>query len=239
LKRELDELSEKRKSYLKMRAQFRKQQAELDATGDVLTVLDMAFDTIQVTKIADVSERMNTYFLQMIGASEERGVIQQAEINGDFDIMVYGPQRRTLDPDRDLNGASRRALTLAFILALTTVSGVTAPSVIDTPISELSGSVRREVLRITAMMSRQLILFLTRADIRDVEDVLDLYAGRILTITNATHFPEFLVHEPGNTTASALRCECGHDEYCSLCERRGDDADDRLRRRSAAAVGVL
>ena len=36
-----------------------------------------------------------------------------------------------LNPDRDLNGASRRALTIAFILALTDVSEVEAPNTID------------------------------------------------------------------------------------------------------------
>jgi DNA sulfur modification protein DndD len=228
LKRERDELLQQRASYMKLRDKFRKQRAELDATQDVLAVLEEAYSSIQATKITQVSERMNSYFLEMIGSSEERGIIQHAEIDSEFDIIVYGPQRRVLDPDRDLNGASRRALTLAFIVALTTVSGVTAPSVIDTPISELSGAVRREVLRIVAAMSRQLILFLTRADIREVEDVLDEYAGRMITITNSTHYPEFLVNDCGEGKARALSCQCGHRDYCSVCERHGDDADIAL-----------
>jgi DNA sulfur modification protein DndD len=231
LKRELEEKRQQRGSYMKLRDKFRKQRAELDATQDVLVVLEQAYGAIQATKITQVSERMNSSFLEMIGSSEERGIIQHAEIDSEFDIIVHGPMRRVLDPDRDLNGASRRALTLAFIVALTTVSGVTAPSVIDTPISELSGGVRREVLRIVAAMSRQLILFLTRADIREVEDVLDEYAGQTITITNSTHYPEFLVNDCGEGKARALSCECSHREYCSVCERRGDDGEIALHSR--------
>ncbi len=51
-----------------------------------------------------------------------------------------------LGTDLDLNGASRRALTLAFILAFTRVSGVKAPNVIDTPLGMTSGIVKRAML---------------------------------------------------------------------------------------------
>ena len=55
---------------------------------------------------------MNAIFLEMIGADPEQGaIIKRAVINKNFDIVVYGPSNRTLNPDRDLNGASRRALT--------------------------------------------------------------------------------------------------------------------------------
>lgn len=60
------------------------------------------------------------------------GTDKRSEISPTFDIIVFGPNDRTLNPGRDLNGASRRALTLAFILALTRVSKVKAPNVIDT-----------------------------------------------------------------------------------------------------------
>ena len=68
-----------------------------------------------------------------------------------------------LDPDNDLNSASRRALTLAFILALTKVSGVEAPNVIDTPLGTMSGYVKLSVLQTAIRESYQLILFLTRS----------------------------------------------------------------------------
>ena len=96
--------------------------AELDVTQDVLKVLRSAYERITSEELHKVSDLMNNIFLEMIGADPEQGaIIRHTEISQDFDIIVYGPNKRTLNPDRDLNGASRRALTLAFILALTKV----------------------------------------------------------------------------------------------------------------------
>ena len=134
---------------------------------------------------------MNSVFLEMIGADPEQGaIIQRAEISRDFDIIVYGPSDRTLNPDRDLNGASRRALTLAFILALTKVSEVEAPNVIDTPLGMTSGFVKRSILRTAVRESTQLILFLTHDEIAGCEEIIDEAAGMVFTLTNPTHYPE-------------------------------------------------
>ena len=77
-----------------------------------------------------------------------------------------------LNPSKDLNGASRRALTIAFILALTKVSEVAAPNVIDTPLGMMDGFVKRSVLKTAIQESSQLILFLTRSEIKDCEDII-------------------------------------------------------------------
>ena len=112
-----------------------------------------SYERITTEELSKVSSLMNEIFLEMIGADPEQGaIIKRAEISPDFDIIVYGPNERTLNPDRDLNGASRRALTLAFILALTKVSEVEAPNVIDTPLGMTSGYVKRSILR-TAVRS--------------------------------------------------------------------------------------
>ena len=170
-----------------------------------------------------VSELMNTIFLEMIGADPEHGaIIQKAEISNDFDILVYGPNDRSLNPDRDLNGASRRALTLAFILALTKVSEVEAPNVIDTPLGMMSGYVKRSVLKTTIRESSQLVLFLTRAEIADCEEILDAEAGRVITLTNPAHYPRMLVNNPQVKARKVLRCDCNHREECRLCQRQVD-----------------
>lgn len=113
--------------------------SELSVIADILSVLQNSYDQITTDELVQVSDKMNTIFLEMIGSDPDQGaVIKKAEISQDFDIIVFGPKNRTLDPDRDLNGASRRALTLAFILALTIVSEVEAPNVIDTPLGMMS-----------------------------------------------------------------------------------------------------
>jgi len=197
--------------------------AELKVIQDVERVLQNSYDRITNEELAKVSELMNAIFLEMIGADPEQGaIIRKAEISKDFDIVVYGPNDRTLNPDRDLNGASRRALTLAFILALTKVSEVEAPNVIDTPLGMMSGYVKRSVLKTAIRESSQLVLFLTRSEIADCEEILDREAGRVITLTNPAHYPRMLVNDPQVKERTVLRCECNHRQECKLCQRRMD-----------------
>ena len=195
----------------------------LDATRDISQILQNSYDRITNEELQKVSQLMNTLFLEMIGADAEQGaIIQKAEISKDFDILVYGPNERALNPDRDLNGASRRALTLAFILALTNVSEVAAPNVIDTPLGMMDGFVKRSVLKTTIQESSQLILFLTRSEIKDCEDIIENKAGCVITITNSAHYPNILVNDPHINEPQALRCECKDLTECKICKRRTD-----------------
>ena len=159
--------------------------ARLEVTHDIEQILRNSYDRITNEELNKVSTLMNKLFLGMIGADPEQGaIIRKAEISKDFDILVYGPDNRPLNPDRDLNGASRRALTLAFILAITKVSGVEAPNVIDTPLGMMSGYVKKSVLKTVIQESSQLVLFLTRSEIAGCEDILDTEAGQVITLTN-------------------------------------------------------
>lgn len=198
-------------------------RAQMTVTQDARTVLTNAYERMRTEELRKVSARMNEIFLEMIGSDrQQRGIMQRTTISEEFDIVVYGPDGRTLDPDRDLNGASRRALTLAFILALARVSEVEAPNVIDTPLGMMSGYVKRSVLRTAIRESAQLVLFLTRSELADCEEILDEHAGRVVTLTNSTHFPQMLVNDPGVSERSVLRCDCDHRQDCNLCRRRID-----------------
>ena len=171
--------------------------ADLEVTKDIDDVLKKSYHRIQTEELDKVSACMNELFIDMIGADPEQGaIIRRAEVSREFDILVYGPGDRMLNPDRDLNGASRRALTVAFILALTDVSDVEAPNTIDTPLGMMSGFVKRSVLRIAIEKSSQLILFLTRDEIKGCESIIDEHAGQVITLTNPAHFPRMLVHKP-------------------------------------------
>lgn len=228
LNQDLSELLVNQKNWMRRQSRYREQHAQLEATQDLVAIIEQTYQTIQHTKVAEVSEKMNDYFLQMIGAGQDGDIVQRAAIGPDFSIVVYGLGDKNLDPDQDLSGAQRRSLTIAFILAVTTVSGVTAPSVIDTPISELSGAVRTECLRIMSELSQQLILFLTRSDIEGVEGVIDKHAGKVMTISNSTHYPKFLVNQPSEDKATAMICPCNHRQYCRICGRIGDDSGSSL-----------
>lgn len=226
----LEWLKERRKSLVLQRDNLLREQrkgarilAALDVARDVARVLGNSYDRIRNEELTKVSTQMNAIFLKMIGADpEQRAIIRKAEISKEFDILVYGPNNQTLDPDQDLNGASRRALTLAFILALTKVSEVEAPNVIDTPLGMMSGFVKRSVLKTAIRESSQLILFLTRSEIADCEAILDAEAGKVITLTNSAHYPQILVNDPQVKEFKALRCECSHRQECRRCQRRLD-----------------
>jgi DNA sulfur modification protein DndD len=229
LKRERETLTQERDRLLREQKKGARVISQLEVTQDVTQVLEQSFERITHDELKKVSDLMNSTFLEMIGADPEQGaIIRRAEISPDFDIIVYGPNQRTLNPDRDLNGASRRALTLAFILALTKVSEVEAPNVIDTPLGMTSGYVKRSILRTAIRESAQLILFLTHDEIAGCEDIIDEAAGVIFTLTNPAHYPTMLVHDPGTRERKVLRCDCNHRSTCSQCERR-TDAQAQLR----------
>ena len=223
LQKEEISLSTQRNNLLRKQRRGDRILAQLEVTQDVKQVLENSYNRITNEELAKVSELMNTIFLEMIGADpEQNAIIQEAQISKAFDILVYGPDGRTLNPDRDLNGASRRALTLAFILALTKVSEVEAPNVIDTPLGMMSGYVKRSVLKTSIRESSQLVLFLTRSEITDCEDILDTEAGQIITLTNPAHYPQMLINDPRVNEHTVLRCECDHRMECPVCQRRMD-----------------
>ena len=223
LNRERKDQERKRDTLLREQKKGARVLAELEVIQDVMQVLQNAYKRITNEELAKVSTLMNDIFLEMIGADPEQGaIIRRALISHDFDIIVHGPNDRTLNPDRDLNGASRRALTLAFILALTKVSEVEAPNVIDTPLGMTSGYVKRSILRTSVRESAQLVLFLTHDEIAGCEEIIDEAAGTIITLTNPAHYPKMLVNDPGVIERKILSCKCDHRSECQLCQRRDD-----------------
>ncbi len=210
---------------------------------DLGNVVKNTLEELQTVYMRRVSERMNTLFLQMVGADPTvaGGVFKKAEITQDYDIKVQSADNRALDPDHELNGASKRALTLAFIWALTEVSGVIAPRVIDTPLGMMSGGVKSRVVEIISnpdlvpltgetgsdttqtRQEFQVVLFLTRQEILMVEDLLDARAGAVSTLTNSASYPIDLVNDPNVEQPTILTCGCNHRQSCQTCSRKDDD----------------
>ena len=120
--------------------------AKKTVLSDLEQVVVGALNEMQLEYRERVSERMNELFLNMVGADPEQGAIFQGAEIRDYSIIVNTTDGRTLNPDHEVNGASQRALTFAFIWALTEVSGVVAPRVIDTPLGMMSGNVKHRVL---------------------------------------------------------------------------------------------
>ena len=221
VRREMETAASEREKLLSRDDQGMKLAAEFQVAKDLEHILASTLETMRTRELEQVGKRMNALFLDMIGAdAAEKAIIRRAAITPDFRIVVSGPYDQPLDPSQDLNGASRRALTIAFILALAQVSEVEAPNVIDTPLGMMSGYVKQAVLQLAAQHSGQLILMLTHSEISECEEILDQRVGRIYTLTNPAHYPRILVNDPHAENSGLLVCDCDHRSHCVLCERR-------------------
>lgn len=225
LRRQLDEVTKTRDKLLENEKDAKTLQAKLLVANDIRQVISRAKERIQDEKLKEVSGEMDLLFRRMIGADAENALIKSAQITSDFDVVVFSQTDARLDPDLQLNGAARRAITLAFILALAKVSGFRSPNVIDTPLGMMGIQVKQAALATLVQESAQPILFLTYAEIRDIEDALDRYAGSKVTLTMTAHFPTYLRNKPPVEGPEILRCDCGHREHCELCERVFTSAD--------------
>jgi DNA sulfur modification protein DndD len=202
--------------------------ARVDVAQDLIDIIKATIEELQQVTLHKVASRMNDLFMTMVGADpKERGLYRRADIRENYEIVVETLDDRTLDPDLELNGAAQRALTFSFIWALTEISGVRAPRIIDTPLGMMSGSVKERVLElITANedgdRELQVVLFLTRSEIAQAEDVLDRRAGKVVTLTNSAQFPVDLVNRPGVSETQILLCPCSYRQSCDLCRRKDD-----------------
>lgn len=225
LQRQLDDAVSERDKLLASEKDARSIQAKLIAANDIRRVISAAKDRIQTEKLLEVSAEMDVLFRRMIGFDTDNALIRSAEITRDFDVVVLSQTGAKLDPDMQLNGAARRAITLAFILSLAKVSRVQSPNVIDTPLGMMGIQVKQAALATLVEQSAQPILFLTYAEIRDIEDALDHYAGENVTLTMTAHYPTYLRNRPPVDGPEILVCDCSHRDHCDLCERVFSTAD--------------
>jgi len=220
---------------LKKEDRTKKILSKINAAQDISNVLKDTYALVENEEVPKVSENLNNLFLTIIKATDgdkNLGLIQKAEVNRDYDIEVFGPKNRKYD-NKDLNGASRRALTLSFVMSLAKVSEFVAPNVIDTPFGMMDEIVKESCLQTLIKECHQVILFLTRAEINDIEDLLDKNAGSFHTITNSAHYPsKNLVHDNNSQDKISLICKCSHREYCNLCELKGDSSSGMKKRES-------
>ena len=200
--------------------------------NDLLELAQGTLGSLKSDYVQRVSARMNRLFLDIVGSDPdaEAAVFTGVTINDRFDIVIHTQDGKTLDADYELNGASQRALTLSFIWALMEVAGREAPRIIDTPLGMTSGAVKHRMVDLltspadTAGLAYQVVLLMTRSEIRDIEDLLDERAGSVSTLSCSKDYPVDLVNEWGDGAPTVRSCACDHRQICSVCARRKDDS---------------
>ena len=211
---------------------------EQDVAEDLLGLARGTLGLLENDYLHRVQDRMQDLFLEIVGSAlstAERHLFSEGEvftgitISDDFDIVVDSQHGRTLHPDLELNGASQRALTLSFIWAAMQVADVAAPRIIDTPLGMVAGGVKARMVDVITRPSTgqdpdfQVVLLLTRSEVRDIEQLLDARGGKFQTMSCSKDHPVDLVND-WNTSAPVVRvCSCNHKVACNLCARRYDE----------------
>jgi DNA sulfur modification protein DndD len=203
-----------------------------DVAGDLRALAGKVQSRLEGEYVARVSARLEEIFLSIVGADPDaRGsVFRGVSITENFDIVVESENDTKLDTDYELNGASQRALTLAFIWSLMEVASITAPRLIDTPLGMVSGGVKQ---RMVSTITRpptgdeppyQVILLLTRSEIMEIGGLLAQHAGAFVTISCSKDYPVDLVHDWSDDEPVIRACPCTHEQSCQICARRLDNA---------------
>ena len=206
--------------------------------NDLLTLTTGILSELKSDHVQRVSGRMNQLFLDIVGAdpTADANLFSGVSIlKDDYDLVVHAREGRTLDVASELNGASKRALTLSLIWALMEVAEKEAPRIIDTPLGMTSGAVKRRMVELltppvgTSGLPYQVVLFMTRSEIRDIEQLIQERAGAITTLSCSKDYPVDLANDWGTNYPVVRTCDCDHTQICWLCERREDRGKLRYR----------
>lgn len=203
----------------------------VDVSDDLLRLVQKTMETLESEYLDRASERMNDLFMRIAGSTPEvpTAVFNEVRITQGYDIEVQsGGYGRTLDPDFEINGASKRALTLSFIWALMEVADVSAPRIIDTPLGMTSGGVKQRFVDLLTQPPSdhelQIVLLMTRSEVAGVEDLIDARAGMVETLSCSYQFPIDLVNDWGEAGPAVKACACTHRQSCHVCARLDDHA---------------
>jgi DNA sulfur modification protein DndD len=174
-------LEAEREKLTKAQSKFRAARAEMLAVNSMLDVFERTLETFETEKKSQVSTLMNEYFLRMIAQDPEDGEysdypIKSVELTDTFDIQAT-LGLGSVAPPSQLNGASRRALTVAYLLALAEVSGEESVLVMDTPLGMTSDDIRQAFVSVLLSKARQSTLIMTPNEMQGIEEVLRQYSG--------------------------------------------------------------
>lgn len=208
----------------------------INATETISQVLSEVIERIHANQVPEVSAQLNDIFLDITnngvltaqndegddagqsGASGSVGIRRTARTDH-FELYAETGKGNP-KPISVLNGASRRALTVAFVVALLKHSGAPIPMVSDSLFNTVNGDVKRKLANHLLSPAVQKIVFFFHDDVANpkVRAALTSQAARTYTVSNSRK-PRELENAPtpkGN--AVVMVCTCGPDAQCPTCE---------------------
>ena len=244
--RDIRSVSEKLRIALSSNKELGPARHQLRATNRLYDIVEEVEKNIELKQIPDVSEKLNHIFRSVIQATDQSHFsevgIESIELQAGTQYGLYakdgsgGPKEI-----QTANGASRRALAVAYVLALTEATESRVPFVADSLLHALSGTVKRSTVRYLVDGERieQPIIFCTRDDVLDppVAEVIREAAGSTYTLTTQTRvvqdgLGDVVRYDPrASSPRCSVICGCSIDEYCDVCEIVGDATSNVLTKR--------
>ena len=204
----------------------------IKAGAKVIDALEATIRRIQQDQVLAVSDRMNYLFLTItnngaevieddsgnISVTSKVGIREVASRKGNFELCAETASGDS-KPLAILNGASRQALTVSFMVALLENSDAPIPLVADSLFHPLSGNVKYRLAKHLLAPKVQKIIFFTHDDVQrePLRKLLMQRAARTYTVSNSAK-PRDLAEAPERNQSIAMVCTCGPDEFCDTCE---------------------
>jgi DNA sulfur modification protein DndD len=207
------------------------------AADRVVEVLEGTVRSIQHDQVAAVSERMNALFLTItnngalvigdepgnLPVTSRVGIREVPARAGHFELYAE-TSSGVSKPLAILNGASRQALTVSFMVALLENSNAPIPLVTDSLFHPLSGSVKFRLAQHLLVPQVQKITFFTHDDVQspEIRHLLMQHAARTYTLSNSAK-PRDLANAPTPEASVVMICNCGPSQFCETCELAATD----------------
>lgn len=205
----------------------------VDAADVVKDVLDRIVDGIHHTQVPAVSDEVNQIFMDITNSGHSLSLMEDDTPGTAIASGKVGIRERTnpgtfelfaetvggiAKPIGGLNGASRQALTVSFMVALLNHSGAPIPMVSDSLFHNLSGNVKFQLAKHLLSPAVQTIIFFTHDDVGtvNVRKLLTSQAARTYTVSNSTRGND-LANPPRPGSGIAMVCRCGPEERCATC----------------------
>lgn len=158
---------------------------------DALDVLKKAENMILTDIRKDIQSRTNDIFRQLIWKEK---TYDHVEIDENYNLLVISQTNESVRGS--LSAAEKEFLALAFTMALHEVSGFSAPLIIDTPVSRVSGKHRASFGRYLALKSKekQIILLFTQDEYSEnIRNELEPHVSNKFTYTLAENEKRVIV----------------------------------------------
>ena len=166
LMRKIEASKAKLKEYGETHGKLQSTQDLLQSAAQVQETLARFRDQLTRRKLYALETRITQYFRLLLHKSS---LVQRIQLDpSQFSLTLYGPSG--LLPKHSLSAGEKQLLAIAFLWALSSVSGRQLPVAIDTPLSRLDSSHRQNLIQhYFPTASHQMILLSTDTEIGQPE----------------------------------------------------------------------